>query len=107
MSFPFTPPHVVTASEFNAAYGVTGRVDTDGTILAGTGFTVSHGGTGTYTITFTTAFSNPPFFTAEGKSSGAEVDGITITALTASAVTFFIRDGSNDRAFVFFAREIV
>ena len=40
--------------------GITGSVSAAGAILAGTGFTVAHGGTGLYTISFTTPFAAAP-----------------------------------------------
>lgn len=39
---------------------IRGVVTSTGTITAGTGFSVSHGGTGIYTVTFTTNFTTLP-----------------------------------------------
>ena len=39
---------------------ITGGVNANGSIAAGTGFTVNHSGTGIYVISFNTAYSSPP-----------------------------------------------
>lgn len=44
----------------NAGGVLTGMVDGAGNITGGTGFSVVHTATGVYTVTFTTAFANPP-----------------------------------------------
>lgn len=89
--------------------GISGRVADGGTILAGTGFTVSHtNGTGLYTITFTTAFAAQPLIVLAVSPTG---DGNSIGYINASASSFTaqIDDKSGtavDHNFDFWARGI-
>jgi len=53
-------------------------------IFTGKGFTVSHPGPGSYTITFTTPFTDVPSFTATGVASIARAD--TVGSITFSQV---------------------
>jgi len=72
---------------------LTGRVNTDGTIAAGTGFTVSKT-TGVYTITFSAAYAETPVvlvsLVAGGdeiiKTSGPSITGVIVTTATAGGV---------------------
>lgn len=65
------------SGEFFAAAGsenlrmVRGNVNSDGTILAGAGFSMQHLGAGTYRITFATAFGAPPTVVATPSPSVA------------------------------------
>lgn len=69
-----------------------GRINSDGTIAAGTGFTCSKTATGQYTITFNSAFSVIPVITvnafqgaaeiANGNSAWANPDAISTTSVT-------------------------
>ncbi len=66
---------------------VRGVVGADGSILFGTGFTVTHVGPGEYTISFTPPFLGIPTVTATVKltSSGtaiAQIQGVTVTSAT-------------------------
>jgi len=82
-----------------------GRVAGNGTISAGSGFTVSKTGTGAYTITFTTAFSAEPAVTSTARTAGARTANCT-TASTGSAqiLTFDTGTGTAaDQDFYFIA----
>ncbi len=61
---------------------IRGVVNAAGGILAGTGFTVSKGVAGVYTLNFTTAFTAPPTVTATADSQG----GNSRVAMTDGAV---------------------
>src|SRR5687768_11834234 len=80
-----------------------GRVNADGTIAAGTGFTVSKGGTGLYTVTYTGGF------TAQGVAAWAIADGwfMGATANSGTGFTGQVRvsttHATNDSAFSFVA----
>lgn len=57
---------------------LTGRVNADGTIAGGTGFTVAFNGLSTYTITFTTPFAALPVVAVQAtNASGAGLSGVT------------------------------
>lgn len=84
-----------TAATDAAAFGqipaqpLTGLVNADGTIAGGTGFTVNHSSTGTYAVTFTTAFAAAPTVLVtitEGPGS-ASVGTPGLTNLVAGSVT--------------------
>lgn len=83
---------------------VRGRVQSDGSVLNGGGFSVNHSATGTYVITFA-AFSQVPAVTClpdGGASPFLAMGG----AESASGVTIFITNPSGtltDRAFYFTA----
>lgn len=65
---------------------IRGRVTTLGVITAGTGFTVTKGGAGLYTINFTNAFFAAPTVTV--LSAGPNADSIFIsTAVSTTATT--------------------
>ena len=51
---------LAAAGGVTSAAALTGSIDSDGTILAGTGFTITKGAAGLYAINFTTAFQSPP-----------------------------------------------
>lgn len=73
----------VTVSNTNATNGyaiVRGIVNADGSIYNGEGFTVAHPGNGTYTITFTTAFGDPP--------------AVCVTSITGSTINSEIFPGT-------------
>jgi hypothetical protein len=83
---------------------IRGVVSSTGTILQGTGFTVSRTGTGAYTISFTSAFSNVPAVTATAQSGLMIV--ATVTSVTASAApvrTFNSSGTATDNQFNFIA----
>lgn len=59
---------------------ITGRVNADGTIAGGTGFTVAFNGLDTYTITFTTPYAAIPavvVHTTNGTLQGTGLSGVT------------------------------
>ena len=65
---------------------VSGYVNTNGTTLRGTGFSIATAGTGSLTITFDTPFTSAPFIVAtlDGSTSAApaEVTSVTTTSFT-------------------------
>jgi hypothetical protein len=67
---------------------LTGRCHQDGTILSGSGFTVTRTAVGTYQIDFTVSFVGIPTVTAMILDElGAAEDGITMTTNSATRVT--------------------
>ncbi len=78
-----------------------------GAIVAGTGFTVARTAAGTYTITFTSAFSTAPAVTAN--VLGATTGFVRVASITTSAAQL-ITSGTNgtaaDRDFTFVAAAI-
>lgn len=88
---------------------VTGRVSSVGGIVSGTGFTVTKGAAGIYTINFNTAFTGgAPIVVAMAEN--ASWLGASITALSASAVTLRwvnIAFNPTDTAFEFLANAII
>ncbi len=63
---------------------IRGVFDFNGSIIVGSGFTVSHTGNGVYSVTFNTAFSGPPAVAATGDQGSV----ISIRGDTASSVSF-------------------
>lgn len=73
---------------------VRGTIFDNGTtwnIFAGAGFTVAHPSAGSYTITFTTPFTDLPSFTATGFSSIARAD--TVGSITTAQVKVSLING--------------
>jgi hypothetical protein len=83
---------------------IRGVVQGSGTILAGTGFTVTKGVAGFFTITFTTPFSTMPTVTVTAQSG---IDRMaTCTSITTSSTGIFTRDSAGtavDNQFNFIA----
>ena len=86
---------------------ITGQINADGSIAAGSGFTVAKGGTGTYTVTFTTAFAAVPTVVATVGpfATAGIIQAAVVTAVSTTAVSFNTLNGSNvvDRPFIFVA----
>jgi hypothetical protein len=88
-----------STGQYQAAGGVEtlrilrGHVAGNGTISAGTGFTVTRNSTGNYTINFSTAFSGEPAVTATARTSGSVV-ATSPTANTASCQIDTLSSGS-------------
>lgn len=84
---------------------ITGQINADGTTAAGTGFASSSGGTGLYTITFTTPFAAAPTVVATAfDSTGSRVAHIVSVSTTSAVIQ--IRQGGgtvNDMSFHFVA----
>ncbi|MDE2469326.1 MAG: hypothetical protein KGL35_11430 [Bradyrhizobium sp.] len=84
VSFDLVPTNTIAQSQLiiGPKTMITGQVSSTGTILAGTGFTVNHTGTGQYTITFATPFAAPPigFATAVSNQAYNLNPGTTATA---------------------------
>lgn len=70
---------------------LTGIIAANGTITAGSGFTVNHSGTGVYVLTFSPALSATPVFVPF--AFGGNTAEITVAA-TVSAVTINVLSGS-------------
>lgn len=78
---------------------VRGIVSSAGAIEEGTGFTVSHSGTGDYTITFSPAFSDvPSVVTGPGSDAAISASkifaGTPVTASAARVITFVASTGA-------------
>lgn len=97
-----------TSSEENLRI-VRGVVNGNGSIIVGSGFTVSHLSEGQYRVTFSTPFTGPPAFTATADSNGlgdvqvAMTAGATSTNVVIFTKTAGITGGSTDMAFHFIA----
>lgn len=84
---------------------VRGQIAANGAITAGSGFSVTKGTAGLYTITFTTPFAAAPVFTASPLDSNASSETVAGTP-SAGSVAVTIRTGTNavgDCAFCFTA----
>lgn len=85
---------------------IRGVVGGAGNIIAGSGFTVTHGptGSGQYTITFNTPFPSPPTImaTAENVSQARTINTAGVTGSTANVRTYF-GTSATDAAFHFVA----
>lgn len=66
---------------------ITGRVNANGTIAAGTGFTVAWNGVSTYTITFTTPFAAIPVVLWQATAGSTQFALTTVTVSGFVAVT--------------------
>jgi hypothetical protein len=89
---------------------ITGLVGSTGTIIAGAGFAVVHTGTGTYDITYTTAFATTPVVVATGQAAGTNQRNAMITAQSATGFSIIILQGNaspQDSAFNFLAQAVV
>lgn len=97
-----------TSSEENLRI-VRGVVNGNGSIIVGSGFTVSHGTEGQYTITFATPFTGPPAFTATANDFGlgdtqvVSTVGVTSTTVGVFTKTAGITGGTTDMTFHFIA----
>jgi len=72
---------------------IRGQFEANGTIAVGSGFTVTRGVFGHYTVTFTTSFSGPPTATATAFTNGSNVN-VVIVGLANNAVQFRVLDES-------------
>jgi hypothetical protein len=106
------------SGQYRAAAGeeslrmIRGVINSDGGIIAGSGFTVSHPEIGHYTITFSTPFSGLPSVTAmthflglEATQATVAVEEGTTASYTKINITRYVSsgDGSVDRIFHFIA----
>ena len=106
--FQQNPPIIPVANIQGLPNVVTGSVNANGSIAAGSGFTVSHGGTGVYTVTFGTgrAFSADPNVKLT-VAANQPMSSPELTAVSGSAFTAVFVDPGNvaaDCAFQFEAR---
>jgi len=81
---------------------VRGTIGSTGAIIKGSGFTVTHPGTGTYTVTFTTPFSDVPTITATAVNAVVRA-GAVISASGVNIGTANFGGASTDDAFHFIA----
>ena len=108
-----TPGNVTFGSPSLSAVGgdeqlriVRGSVDSDGTITKGSGFSVTKGAVGSYTINFTTPFGSAPSVTCTLNGSLGRVVGFFSSGATASGYAVLISsttDVAADRNFDFIA----
>jgi hypothetical protein len=88
---------------------IRGIVAADGSITAGSGFTITKGAAGVYTINFTSSFVNPPVMTLSPLHVTSYVSAI-LTSTSASAVgvkTYGNTNVATNEIFHFTATEIV
>ena len=106
----FSGPVMINATNYAVGSAenlriIRGQVNYNGTIAAGSGFTVSHLGTGVYVVTFQTAFASPPVITSTAINNSA--DTVTAQIGTMSATSFAVGTHDNglasDQAFTFIA----
>jgi hypothetical protein len=71
---------------------LTGAIAANGTVNRGTGFTITKGTTGVYTINFSVAFANPPIVVANA-SGGANIVNVASVSTT-SALVGIVTSGS-------------
>lgn len=114
----WTVGEVVTAAELNEQIrdnvgylydrAVTGIVNSGGTIIGGSRYTVSHTGTGAYTVSFGTAFPVPPAVIPAVTWAEA---GDWVAVGTVAAGSFTVKTGvttnPQDLGFQFIAHGIV
>lgn len=71
---------------------ITGRVNANGTIAAGTGFSVVRNAAGNYSVTFTTAFANVPNVQLSADDVASSGTGVSWKNKTASGFDVHIAD---------------
>lgn len=76
------------------AVTIRGHVNADGTVAAGSGFTASKTATGSYTVTFSSAFAAAPVCVASVARTGAAIAGRVIHVLNAATGSVDIRTRS-------------
>lgn len=87
--------------------GLTGIVNANGTIAAGSGFTVNHTGTGVYVITFTNPFTTTPVVLVTPIVAVGNAEAF-VTAVSPNSVTIEIFGGAGvDEPFNFIAQPVV
>lgn len=83
---------------------VRGSVAADGSIVRGTGFTVTKNGAGDYTVTFDPAFTSVPVVNANAVTWVAAVQEFSRTASSFRVITYVTTTGANtDQGFDFMA----
>jgi len=82
---------------------VRGTVNTNGTVGAGTGFTVSHTVTGIYVINFDTAFATPPTVVASSIAQSRKIHVIQTQTTFASVGATDVSNTFADGGFTFIA----
>ena len=84
---------------------ITGRIATDGSITAGTRFTVAKGAAGIYTITYTAAFTAAPLVIGGSDIAGDNAN-VTVTSAAGSATVHVLSASTGaltDHSFYFLA----
>jgi len=87
---------------------VRGRINSDGTIAQGTGFTATRTAAGSYRVTFTTAFGAAPIVVVtDGTTSGTVAarlkSGVAVTTTQFEVTTYNSTFAATDGEFTFFA----
>ena len=86
---------------------IRGKVGSAGSLVLGAGYTVTHNGTGSYTVTFTTPFTGAPVVTAnQEQPSGLAVGAIEVNFPMTTSVRFLLFDDTgslSDENFQFIA----
>lgn len=73
-----------------AAIVITGRVDSSGNVISGSGFTVNKTGTGTYVVTLNPALASAPDVQVAAITVGSSGEGATVdTVVSASQFTIY------------------
>jgi hypothetical protein len=88
---------------------VRGRVNSDGTVAAGTGFTSVKNSTGNYTVTFTTPFSQAPIVVASSFGFPGAIAEAYVNAVAAGSMDVLTgQPGTSfrDSAFMFIAMSV-
>lgn len=88
-----------------AIAGLTGRINSDGTIAAGSGFTCVHTALGEYTVTFTAPFSVAPLVVVTGVGAGFTSQSWGVSPSTTAVVVYGQTGGigPTNQAFDFYA----
>ena len=89
---------------------IAGVVKSDGTVISGSGFTVVRNAAGTYTITFTTAFTNVPGFVSTPDDGNLAASKANYQNLGTGSVQVITRNASNtisDANFSFVAAAVL
>lgn len=82
-------------NQLNGLKIIRGIVNADGSIGAGTGFTITKGGTGAYTINYTTPFSGLPSISGNTRLGGLGKSYVTFSFGLASSAGVEVRDAGD------------
>jgi len=83
---------------------IRGRINSNGSILFGTGFTVTHPTTGQYTVTFSPSYSDTPALTVTADSAAAVIATYTSVGPTSAGIRIWNTAGTGiDNVYSFVA----
>jgi hypothetical protein len=85
---------------------VNGTIGPTGTVLAGSGFTVVRNSAGSYTVTFTTPFTNPPTVVVAPGATDVQNNAIYVTAVTINGFTATRAGSASDCTINFIAMAV-